>query len=163
MRSVRREYGFSLIEVLLVVAIILVISALAIPNFLRSRMAANEASAVSSLKAIATSQVSYSSTYPAIGFADVLSKLATPNPGDPPTPSAAGYLDWVLSCPTQPCPRNGYNFSITEATGSPVSTFRAIAVPIQPGLTGQRGFCADPTGTIMYDPAGGTNCKQPLP
>lgn len=163
MRHMRREHGFSLIELLIVVAIILVIATIAIPSFIRSRMAANEASAVYSIKAIVISQTSYSSTYPTVGFADTLKKLSTPAPGDPPTIDAAGYLDSVLACGSQPCLKSGYNFSIVDASGTPVvANFRVIAVPVQAGVTGRRGFCADSQGLITYDPDGGSACTTPL-
>jgi prepilin-type N-terminal cleavage/methylation domain-containing protein len=163
MRHRRCEHGFSLIELLIVVAIILVIAAIAIPSFIRSRMAANEASAVYSIKAIVISQTSYASTYPTVGFADTLKKLSTPAPGDPPTIDAAGYLDAVLACDSQPCLKSGYNFSIADVSGSPVvASFRVTAIPVQPGVTGSRGFCADPQGTITFDANGGSACTKPL-
>jgi len=80
-----KQRGFSLIELLIVVAIILVIAAIAIPNMLKSRMAANEASAISSVRAINNAQVTYSLTYPDVGFADDLSKLGAPTGGGQPT------------------------------------------------------------------------------
>ena len=91
----RRQRGFSLIELLIVIAIILVIAAMAIPNLLRSKMSANEASAVGSLRAIATAQTTYTVAYPNIGYADALTKLAAPTSGNV-DENHAGLLDWVL-------------------------------------------------------------------
>ena len=100
--------GFSLIELLIVVAIILIIAAIAIPNLLRSRMAANESSAVGSLRTINTSQVTFQSTYPAFGFADTLVRLG---PGTPATVAAADLIDGVLAKGS----KSGYGFG----TGAP--------------------------------------------
>src|SRR5512141_3207100 len=96
--EMRKQRGFSLIELLIVVAIILVIAAIAIPNLLRAKIAANEASAVSSVRAINTAQVTYSAAYPEFGYADDLAKLGAPTGGAPPSPTTAAILDWVLGC-----------------------------------------------------------------
>ena len=74
-----KKRGFSLIELLIVVAIILIIAAIAIPNLLRSRIAANEASAVGSLRTLNTAEITYNTTYPTIGFACSLGVLAPPS------------------------------------------------------------------------------------
>ena len=88
----RKEKGFSLIELLIVVAIILIIAAIAVPNLLRSRMAANESSAAASLRTIATANVTYSSTYN-VGFAGALTALG---PTTAPSSATADLLDSVL-------------------------------------------------------------------
>lgn len=157
-----RQEGFSLIELLIVVAIILVIAAMSIPNLLRSKMSANEASAVSSLRTINTAQTTYAVTYPTVGYADALTKLASAPGGGAPSSANAGLLDWVLGCSTQPCTKSGYMFAITNATGTPVSGYEVTAVPQLPGQTGRRGFCSDQVPRMMYDPNGGTSCTTPL-
>jgi type IV pilus assembly protein PilA len=155
--------GFSLIELLIVVAIILIIAAVAIPRMLSARVAANESSAVACVRDILTAQVWYASQYPQAGYADDLKKLGMPVGGGAPDVNAAGYIDWVLGCSTQPCPKSGYRFMISNTTGSPtVGTFLVTAVPLSVGSSGNRGFCADQSGIIRYDPAGATNCTQPL-
>lgn len=158
----RRQQGFSLIELLIVIAIILVIAAMAIPNLLRSKMSANEASAVSSLRTINTAQTTYAVTYPTVGYADQLTKLAAASGGGGVSSTNAGLLDWVLGCSSQPCSKSGYAFAITNATGNPVSGYEVTAVPTLLGQTGRRGFCSDQVPKMMYDPNGGTNCSTPL-
>ncbi len=157
-----KQRGFSLIELLIVVAIILIIAAIAIPSLLKSRISANEASAVSSLRSINTAQVTYNVSYPNIGFADNLAKLGMPSGSGAVSPTSAGLLDWVLGCPSQPCAKSGYEFAITGAVGNPVITYTLTAVPSAPGQTGVRGFCSDQMTHVSYDPVGGTNCATPL-
>ncbi len=156
-----RQRGFSLIELLIVVAIILVIAAIAIPNMLKARMSANEASAISSIRAINTAQVTYAVTYPTDGYADNLAKLGAPTSGQV-SATNAGLLDWVLGCASQPCPKSGYKFYITNTVGTPIVSYSVIGIPQQVGATGQRGFCSDRLNPLLADPAGGTNCTVPL-
>jgi type IV pilus assembly protein PilA len=158
----RRGRGFSLIELLVVIAIILALAALAIPNLMRSKISANEASAVSSLRTIATAQTTYAVAYPNLGYADALTKLAAPQPGYPVGPNSAGLLDWVLGCASQPCPKAGYLFAITNPVGSPVAGYTVNATPQLMGQTGRRGFCGDQVPRIMVDENGGTNCTATL-
>jgi type IV pilus assembly protein PilA len=144
----KKQKGFSLIELLIVVAIILIIAAIAIPNLLRSRIAANEASAVGSIRSINTSQVTYSSTYPDAGFSPALANLG-PISGTSPTSAAAGLLDGVLGCATSPCAKSGYKFNITGGN----TTYAVTADPSTPGQTGQRYFFSDASGVIRYSNA----------
>lgn len=156
----RKQRGFSLIELLIVVAIILVLAAIAIPSLLRSRISANEASAVASIRSINTAQVTYAVTYPSEGFADNLAKLGTPTGTTPVSSAAAGLLDWVLGCAAQPCPKSGYQFSITNVQNIPVSSYAVVATPLIYGQTGVRGFCSDQLSHVSYDPSGSTNCTK---
>lgn len=154
----RQESGFSLIELLIVVAIILVIAAMSVPNLIKSRLAANEASAISSLRTINTAQTTYAITYPTLGYADNLAKLGAPVGGAPVGPNNAALLDWVLGCANQPCQKSGYTFAILNAAGNPVTAYQSTGVPVTPGTTGFRGFCGGNASVIMSDPNGGTNC-----
>src|SRR4051794_16401190 len=110
----RKQQGFSLIELLIVVAIILIIAAIAIPNLMSARMQANEASAVACMRTINTAETTYEINYGS--YADNMTKLG--GNALAPTPAASGLLDWVLGCAAQPCPKTGYNFSIQNAVVS---------------------------------------------
>lgn len=158
----RKQKGFSLIELLIVVAIILIIAAIAIPNLLRSRIAANEASAVGSLRTINTAQVTYASTYPAQGFSVDLKTLGPgATAGASATSANAVLLDNVLGATTpggassgNANPKSGYHFYITATAGTagaPTSTYASNADPITVGQTGQRFFYSDASGVIRYN------------
>jgi len=146
----RRQKGFSLIELLIVVAIILIIAAIAIPNLLRSRISANEASAVGSLRSINTAEVSYSSTYPDSGYACSLGVLG-PTTGTP-SATAAGLIDGVLASGT----KSGYSIAVGGCSGTPAMAYTINASPVMPNQSGIRLFCSDQTGIIRYDPGTGT-------
>ncbi len=147
----RQERGFSLIELLIVVAIILIIAAIAIPNLLRSKIAANESSAVGSVRTLNTAEVTYASTYPSQGFTCALGNLG-PASGTP-TSSAAGLIDSVLASGT----KSGYSFALSNCSGSPEVLYNSLATPVSVGSTGQRGFCSDKSGVIHFN-ANGAGC-----
>jgi type IV pilus assembly protein PilA len=140
----KKQKGFSLIELLIVVAIILIIAAIAIPNLLKSKMAANESSAVGSVRTINTGEVTYAAGCPNAGYTSTLTEL---NSG---ALCAAGLniIDNVLSLGS----KSGYTFQYTgtaDATGL-VNTYTLTALPGVVGTTGQRGFFSDQTGVIRY-------------
>jgi len=156
-----RQKGFSLIELLIVVAIILIIAAIAIPNLLRSRIAANEASAVGSVRTLNTAEVTYSSTYPDLGFNCTLGNFGPPAGSASATSTAAGLIDSVLASGT----KSGYTFVLTgcSAAGSTTInvTYQSQGAPVAIGQTGQRAFCSDQSGVIKYDASGsGTTCSS---
>jgi prepilin-type N-terminal cleavage/methylation domain-containing protein len=142
----KRQKGFSLIELLIVVAIILIIAAIAIPNLLRSRMAANEASAVGSLRTINTAEVTYSTTYPTIGFA-ALTSLGGTAPCTNASSAGACLLDDVLAAGV----KSGYNFVTTAGTQVPSVTYLSNASPSAPQQSGTRYFFSDQSGVIRYN------------
>jgi prepilin-type N-terminal cleavage/methylation domain-containing protein len=152
----QRSKGFSLIELLIVVAIILIIAAIAIPNLLRARIAANEASAVGSLRTINTGEVTYASTYPSSGYASTLSALSDGGSNAcPATPSStsACLIDTVLGCGTMPCVKSGYKFSVSTAAAinGIIPYYQSGADPVSVGQTGQRHFFSDSSGVIRYN------------
>jgi type IV pilus assembly protein PilA len=151
----RRQKGFSLIELLIVVAIILIIAAIAIPNLLRARMAANESAAVSSIRAIATAEVSYITSYPTVGYAAALTNLGGPSSACAiPSQSSACLIDDVLATNGGGKGKAGYNFS-ADAEGSNNMQYAATAVPITAGSSGQRSFCSVPDSVVRYNSSGG--------
>jgi|1185.fasta_scaffold543339_1 type IV pilus assembly protein PilA len=144
----RKQKGFSLIELLIVVAIILIIAAIAIPNLLRSRMAANEASAVGSVRTINTAQVTFATTYPDKGFTVTLSNLG--GTGTSATSTSALLIDSVLSGGK----KSGYSFALAGGSGAvPEVTYTVTADPITQDKTGVRHFFSDQSGVVRYDPA----------
>jgi type IV pilus assembly protein PilA len=152
--GMRRAKGFSLIELLIVVAIILIIAAVAVPNYLRSRMLANESSAVGALRTLNTAQITYSSAYPTIGYATTLGALAGTN-CNPPTSAGACLIDTVLASGT----KSGYVFQITGTSGStPTSTYQYIATPVLPNFSGTRYFCTFGDAVVRFSTATITTC-----
>ena len=151
----KKQKGFSLIELLIVVAIILIIAAIAIPNLLKSRMAANESSAVGSLRTLTTAMIEYGNQCPANGFPAGLVNLG-PGAG---TCAAAGIIDSVLGVAAPS--KSGYNFTYTPGAANAagvITTYNLLALPITVGVTGQRAFCSIQDGVIHYN-QGGAACN----
>jgi type IV pilus assembly protein PilA len=146
-----KQKGFSLIELLIVVAIILIIAAIAIPNLIRSKMAANEASAVASIRTVNTSEVVYSSTYnvPGVFSATLLALGDNASPANclptvVPTSAAACLIDPALEATTKALPKSGYYFTYVVGAG----TYTINGDPASQGSTGVRGFFSDQTVVI---------------
>jgi type IV pilus assembly protein PilA len=155
----KQSKGFSLIELLLVVAIILIIAAIAVPNFLHARLRANEASALSSVRVIATAAVAYSTTYSDLGYPAALTNLGGPEPCTA-APTTACLLDDLLAQGI----KEGYVFVWTGDGNTPSNAYTLTATPQAVGSSGQRMFCTDQSSQVYFDPSGSgcTNASQAL-
>jgi type IV pilus assembly protein PilA len=139
------EEGFTLIELLIVMSVMLILMTLAVPQMLKLTKQAHETSAIQSVRTIGQAQLQYNSAY---------------------APSAQSSQ--LLSPDLASGQKAGYTFAITNCTKVNVNNqdmvtgYEVTAVPNSIGRTGDRGFCSDENNTIRFDPAGGTNCTQPI-
>lgn len=157
LRHTKRK-GFSLIELLIVVTIILIIAAIAIPNLMRNKIQANETSAVGSLRALTESALLYSNSYG--GFPHALSDLGPAAGGTPASSASADLIDSVLASGV----KSGYRFVYAAGTTDPngnVLSYTITATPVAPGSSGQRSFFTDQSGTIRNTNNGNADATSP--
>ncbi len=160
----KREDGFTLMELLIVMSVILILMLVAIPSLLNMRSQANETSALQSMRAINQAQIQYQTNYPANGFACALASLGGNPSAGAPSAQQSQFLQGDLATGN----KAGYTFNITNCTKASVNnqdmitSYEVTAVPQSVGKTGHRGFCMDISGEIKTDPAGGTNCTVSL-
>jgi type IV pilus assembly protein PilA len=156
--------GFTLMELLIVMAIIAILMLIAIPTVGSLKKRADDLSAIKSVQAIQQAEMQYESTYPANGYSCTLAGLGGDPAAGAPSPQGAQLLQGDLTSGF----KQGYTFAISNCSKVTVNStdrftgYTVTAIPQTVGKTGDRGFCSDQFGTIKVDPAGGTNCTQPL-
>lgn len=153
----KRESGFTLIELMIVVAIIAIIAAIAIPNLLRSRMSANEASAAGGIRTISTAEVAFQAAGLIIDSSTGVgqyAKLAALGSGVTP------FIDSALSSGS----KSGYSFVATPGGTGPAPTYVATAQPLTTGKTGVKHYFVDASGVIRFNGQGkaATSSSSPL-
>jgi type IV pilus assembly protein PilA len=158
----RRRNGFTLMELLIVMAIITILMLIAIPNFQRIMKYSHELSARKSLQTIQVAEQMYADRFPTLGYACNLSALGGDPSAGPPTQTAAQLLPQDLAGGDH----TGYIFSInncqhvTVNSVDRVTSYQMTAVPETVGHSGDLGYCVDANGIMKQDPTGGTNCTQ---
>jgi len=160
-----KQKGFSLIELLIVVAIILIIAAIAIPNLLRARMAANESSAVASIRTVTTGEVTYQTAYPTTGYAPALLNLGGAlSAACVPSSTTACVIDAVLANNGNPAGSGKSGYSFTSGTGTVAGGvnvgYTVMATPLTINQTGIRAFCAEEDAVVRVDPAGACSTSE---
>jgi prepilin-type N-terminal cleavage/methylation domain-containing protein len=154
----RKQKGFSLIELLIVVAIILIIAAIALPNLMIARMSANEASAVQSLRTIQSAETAYATTYPTVGFSVALADLGgASNSACVAVPTQACLIDSILASGS----KSGYNITWVGDGLSPSISYNINADPKVRGSSGRRSFFTNYPGVIRYNDSAAATLNDP--
>jgi type IV pilus assembly protein PilA len=158
------EEGFTLIELLIVMSVMLILMTLAIPQMLKLTKQAHETSAVQSVRTIGQAELQYNTQYPQNGFSCSLAALGGDPKSGAPSAQSAQLVDAALATGQ----KAGYTFAITNCTKVTINNqdmytgYEITAVPQSIGRSGDNGYCSDENNTIRKDPAGGSNCTQPI-
>ena len=159
-----REAGFTLVELLIVMSVILILITLALPGYKNLHIRADETSAISSVRMLNQMEGEYNTAYAARGYAPSIVNLGGKSGSGTPTPEAAQLIPEDLASGT----KSGYIFTVTGGTKNTVNnqdqfnSYTVTAVPVSVGRSGNRGFCSDESGQIRFDPKGGSNCTELL-
>src|SRR5947209_2930307 len=145
----RKEKGFSLIELLIVVAIILIISAIAIPNLMKAKAAANEAGGGATMRTLISDSITYSNSFPSAGYPLTISRLGSVAQPCVPQVNGACLADWVLACSAPPCTKDNYSYTLTgiNSGAAPQTDFAAFGTPAN-STAGRRDYCATSDGVV---------------
>jgi hypothetical protein len=141
------ELGISAVEALVVAALALMLTLVVWPRMIRSTRAANEASAVATMKEISQAEMTYAATYPAIGFAESLGQLGGL---DEPCSTTTARACLLAEVARPPFAYSGYSFSAIGQGVGPRTSFYSRSVPLQQGVTGQLSFCSTNRWLIHY-------------
>jgi type IV pilus assembly protein PilA len=162
-RTSSLEFGLTLIELLIVMSIMLILMALAVPQMLKVKKNANQVSAVQSMRTIGSAELSYNGPYS--GFGCPLSVLGGDPKAGAPSAQAAQLLPADLAATGQ---KSGYAFTVTCGSKTTINnqdvynSVEIFGVPQTVGKTGDNGYCSDENNVIKIDPTGGTNCTQSM-
>ena len=159
-----RQDGFTLVELLIVMSIILILITLAIPGFEHVHIKADQTSAIASVRMLNSMEAEYNSSYPSHGYACSLAALGGKSGSGSPTPEASQLIPDDLSSGA----KAGYNFVISNCSKNTVNnqdqynSYQITATPISVNKSGNLGYCSDESGQIRYDAKGGSNCTELL-
>jgi len=159
----RKQKGFSLIELLIVVAIILIIAAIAIPNLMKSKAAANEAGGAATIRTLITDSITYSNSFPAEGYPLTITRLGAVAQPCVPQVNGACLADTVLACAAATCTKGSYFYTLTGINGgaAPQTDFVAFCTPAGPSAR-KKNYFARSDGVPRFQLSPGAPPTAPI-